>query len=199
MIHEIFPTPIIVTNLSEMIDIKDTKETCLDIVGELNHKSVHGIVKDGISSYNKRIPVLTDDRLSFLKKIIMQQIRHIETALGVCPLEITNSWINVMPVGSEVKPHLHQYSVISGCLYLNAEEGAGSFYIENPMVSNHMAYMLKQFGTEYTQPYLEVAVQTGTLILFPSHLRHFVHKNECESRTVLSFNTMYDDRFDKFS
>lgn len=194
MIQNIFSTPIIVTNLSDVIDINETKETCLDIAGKLNHKSHDGIVQDNISSYGKGRPILTNERLSFVKKIILQYVKNLEVALGIYPLEITNSWINVMPVGSDVASHLHQYSVVSGCLYLNAEEGAGSFYIENPMSSYHMAYKFKQWnGTEHTQPFLEVAVQTGTLILFPSHLRHFVRKNKYENRTVLNFNTMYVD------
>ena len=194
MIHEIFPTPIMVVDLSEILDMKDVENRCLNIIGKLDHHCVHGLVPDGVSSYNSHTPVITDDRIQDVKKIIMMHVRQMEKALDVYPLEFTNSWINVMPKNSKIFPHIHQGSVISGAFYLNAGEGSGNFVIENPMYSQQMAIMTKG-DSSYTHVYLEIEVSTGTLILFPSYLKHHVKGNEYEGRTVMSFNTIYDPEF----
>lgn len=195
MIHEIFPTPIMVVDLSDVLDMKDVKKRCMTIIGKLDHHCVHGLVPDGVSSYNGNTPVITDERVSYLKNVIMMNVRKMEQTLGLHPLEFTNSWINIMPKGSTINPHIHPYSVVSGAFYLDAGEGSGEFVIENPLYNQQMAVMTRT-NTPYTQVFLDVEVKTGTLILFPSYLKHHVKSNKYEGRTVLSFNTTYDPRFD---
>jgi len=195
MIEEIFPTPIMVVDLSEMLDMTDVHERCLKIISQPNHVCEHGLVPKGVSSYNSNTPVITNDSIKDVKNIIMMQVRQLEKALAIYPLEFTNSWINIMPKESTIGSHLHPYSVISGAFYLNAGEGAGEFVIENPLYHSQMM-MQSQGKSEYTKVFQSIEAKTGRLILFPSYLKHHVKGNNYEGRTVMSFNTNYDRRID---
>lgn len=195
MITELFPTPIMAIDLSEILDMKDVEKRCLSIIGKLSHHCVHELVPDGVSSYNSNTPVITDERVKDVAGVIKMQIKQMEAAMGIFPLDFSNSWVNVMPIGSRIGSHIHPNSVLSGAFYLNAGEGSGEFVIENPTYSQQMS-IVKQNFSEYTKTYEEIPVKTGLLILFPSYLRHHVTGNDYEGRTVLSFNTRYDPRFD---
>ena len=191
MIQEIFPTPIMVADLSEILDMNDVRKRSLDIVQKREHMCEHELVPAGVSSFNSNTPVITDDRISDVRKLIMMHIRQLENSMGLYPLILSNSWINVMPKGSTIQPHIHPHSVISGAFYLDAGDGSGEFVIENPVYSQQMAIVV-QGKSPYTQVYQSIEAKTGLLILFPSYLRHHVKGNNYEGRTVMSFNTNYD-------
>tara|TARA_B100000085_G_scaffold257595_1_gene259025 strand:- start:44 stop:634 length:591 start_codon:yes stop_codon:yes gene_type:complete len=190
MIKELFPTPIMKVDLSEILDMQDVEKRCLSIIGKLSH---HKLVPDGVSSYNSDKPVITDASVKDVASFIKMHIKQMEVAMGIFPLDFSNSWINVMPVGSHIGSHIHPNSVLSGAFYLNAGEGSGEFVIENPTYGQQMSIVGQNFS-EYTKTYEEISVKTGLLILFPSYLRHHVTGNDYEGRTVLSFNTRYSDK-----
>jgi uncharacterized protein (TIGR02466 family) len=193
-ILEIFPSPVLVTDLSQVLDMSDIKKRCMQVIGTLDHQCGHDLVEDGVSSFNTDKPVITNPLVSDLKHIIMMYVKQLESAMGLYPLMFSNSWINVMPKDSRVGQHIHPYSVISGAFYLDASEGSGEFVIENPLYNQQMALM-SQDETPYSKVYENIPVKTGMLILFPSYLRHHVTQNKYEGRTVLSVNTTYDPRY----
>ena len=124
----------------------------------------HGLVGDGISSYNYGMPILEYPELIGLKAIIQKYLKEYHPK----PLKIINSWFNTMNVGDELKIHKHEESIVSGAFYINV--GKNSV----PLI----------FSTEQVKP------KNGLLVLFPSEMEHYTEP-EREQRTVMSFNTEY--------
>lgn len=124
----------------------------------------HGLVGDGISSYNYGMPILEYPELIGLKTIIQKYLKEYHPK----PLKIINSWFNTMNVGDELKIHKHEESIVSGAFYINVGENSV------PLI----------FSTE------QVKSKNGLLVLFPSEMEHYTEP-EREQRTVMSFNTEY--------
>lgn len=124
----------------------------------------HGLVGDGISSYNYGMPILEYPELFGLKAIIQKYLKEYHPK----PLKIINSWFNTMNVGDELKIHKHEESIVSGAFYINVGDNSV------PLI----------FSTEQVKP------KNGLLVLFPSEMEHYTEP-EREQRTVMSFNTEY--------
>jgi hypothetical protein len=124
----------------------------------------HGLVGDGISSYNYGMPILEYPELFGLKTIIQKHLKEYHPK----PLQIINSWFNTMNVGDELKIHKHEESIVSGAFYINVGDNSV------PLI----------FSTEQVKP------KNGLLVLFPSEMEHYTEP-EREQRTVMSFNTEY--------
>lgn len=124
----------------------------------------HGLVGDGISSYNYGMPILEHPELIGLKTIIEKYLKEYHPR----SLQIINSWFNTMNVGDELKIHKHEESIVSGAFYINVGENSV------PLI----------FSTERVKP------KNGLLVLFPSEMDHYTEP-EREQRTVMSFNTEY--------
>ena len=191
MIHDIFPTPILTTDLKEQIDLSRLKE----LVSKINF-SEHGLIDNGSSSYTLDNKILDKSEFLELKQTIISEVRLLQRELSIRQLSITNSWINRMEKNSHVGEHVHGMSVLSGAFYIDAEQDSGNLFLKNP---NHEFQMLydKIEDCAYTQEYIEVDVTSGVLVLFPSWLRHHVQNNNYKDRLVLSFNTTYTDYIKK--
>jgi uncharacterized protein (TIGR02466 family) len=110
--------------------------------------------------------------------------------MGVSPVKIDNSWINVQGPGSRLHDHMHPISVVSGALYIKVDSDSSSinFHNPNPFVDmfDVKRWTVHTFKTSYIPP------TTGDLLLFPSWLKHGSNQpNRSQERIVLSFNTSY--------
>jgi len=126
----------------------------------------HGLVGDGVSSYNYGMPILIYPELKGLKLIIKQYIRLFCVKYEIAPLKFINSWYNITDAGNELKPHNHPQSIVSGAFYLSGKV---------PLI----------FPDEKVEPY------SGLLVIFSSDLVHYTEP-EKEQRVVISFNTDYE-------
>lgn len=128
----------------------------------------HGLIGDGVSSYNYGMPILEYPELNYLNKIILAHLREYHAK----PLRIINSWFNTMNPGDSLKVHNHtddnNISIVSGAFYVNVGEKSV------PLI----------FPTEKVKPV------NGLLVLFPSEVNHYTDIEQ-ERRTVISFNTDY--------
>ena len=106
-------------------------------------------------------------------------------------LKITQSWLNYSRPGQFHHTHMHPNSIISGCLYINADE--------NLDVIEFKQYEPRQFFIEpketnfFNTQEFTVRVATGHCILFPSMMHHAVPEvSNKETRISLSFNSFYE-------
>jgi len=101
---------------------------------------------------------------------------------------ITQSWSNYTSKGQWHHKHEHPNSFISGVFYVQAKRETDKiFFYKNSyqqikvQTDNYNAYNSESWWFE---------VETGQLILFPSHLTHMVQTVETEeTRISISFNT----------
>jgi uncharacterized protein (TIGR02466 family) len=90
------------------------------------------------------------------------------------------AWGNIHDTGGFNQPHIHREAVLSGCFYLATPKGSGAIVFHDPRP-----------GTLYSRPWGKgvnswgkagIAVNAGTLLLFPHWLEHSVEPNEANER-----------------
>jgi len=101
---------------------------------------------------------------------------------------ITQSWANYTSKGQWHHKHEHPNSFISGVFYVQAQKDIDKIYFYKN------GYQQIKLPTEnfnlYNSESWWLGVETGQLILFPSHLTHMVETVQTdETRISISFNT----------
>tara|TARA_B100000902_G_scaffold95344_1_gene98153 strand:- start:221 stop:841 length:621 start_codon:yes stop_codon:yes gene_type:complete len=108
-------------------------------------------------------------------------------------LQHQSSWINYHGIGDSAAEHTHVNSMFSGCLYIKVPPNCGEFRLRMPT-------MFPTYLTSTVQPdimesnYLnqrEFPIEPceGTIIIFPSHLPHYVSPSDTEEdRYSCAFN-----------
>lgn len=103
-----------------------------------------------------------------------------------------NGWININPTLAYNVPHDHPGSFWSGCYYVNtdptanrADEGGAITFIDGRCAPTGQPIVKSQvFHGSYTLRPLP-----GTLLVFPSNVKHWVHPNTWqEERVTMAFN-----------
>ena len=182
----IFPVRIDIHDLSaepEWANLKDLIKN-----SEKNIRP-HGLVSDAGSSYSTTMtPILSHFSVRRLRAKIESLVKEMAQDLQMAPLQITNSWFNVMEQGHAVKPHRHELSVISGALYVEAPTGSAGLSFHSPLAQCRMAEMILG-SNEWNENHHTVECKEGQLILFPSWLEHSTDANSSDRRVVVSFNT----------
>lgn len=129
-----------------------------------NERSIHGLIENGYSSYNRGRPILEDPNLFGLKAIIQKSLNDYTQKR----MKIINSWFNVTYPGGILKKHKHEESVLSGAFYVKVGKES------TPLLFEHT----------------EVKPRNGLLVIFPSTMLHHTEE-EKEERIVVSFNANY--------
>lgn len=132
------------------------------------HASSHGLLTEGISSFNVGMPLFLHSQFKSLYIIIRRYVRAYCEKYDLPSLYFINSWFNVTYPGSKLKVHNHGKTGLSGALYVSA--GKESV----PLIFSDIS----------------IRPRPGLLIIFPSPLDHYTEK-EKERRVVISFNTNY--------
>lgn len=137
----------------------------------LEHKELENVkkfIQSGIDMYVKHIISPTNENLEFY---------------------ITQSWTNYTDTGDFHHKHAHPNSLISGCLYVNADKDADSITFYNP----HSPYKRISIPSKQFNPYNSeswwIPIETGELIMFDSSTEHMVENTKStETRISIAFN-----------
>lgn len=110
--------------------------------------------------------------------------------LGRARLKLDNMWINVMACGGHHSGHIHPHSVLSGTYYARTPKGSAAIRFEDPRLSMMMASPpRREDAPEHLRPFVYVAPEEGTALLWESWLRHEVVRNaSSRPRISVSFN-----------
>jgi len=181
-VFSLFPYPVYSTKLNRNFNKK-----------ELNFfkKKETGIFKNegNISSVNTYI--LNEPILNNLKKEINFIIQDYFTKL-ICPKYkitpyITQSWLNYTDQNQYHHKHSHPNSLVSGVLYINADEKNDRIQFFNDKHET-IDIEVKDYNLFNSKSWW-FPVKTGELILFPSSLKHMVDiKKGNNTRISLAFN-----------
>ena len=95
-------------------------------------------------------------------------------------LYLHNLWFNINGTNALNTLHTHPHSIYSGVMWIKAPENCGNLVMVDPSAHN----MFGVVPTEY-----EFQPVEGNIILFPSHVPHYVKPNNSdEDRISVSFN-----------
>lgn len=192
----LFSTPIVIC------DIPEIPQADHDFL--LNSEYHVNSGSGGLFGKTKNTYILKD-RVSPLTEWIQQQLDMFAYSALACKdkLKITQSWClkhNNEP--QKVFSHAHPNSIVSGAYYVDAPEGTANIRFtrdgraQSPFIKWQTDDELIKEQT-WMWDWHEIPVQTGRLVLFPSHLFHSVEGIGVNpnSRCVLSFNTWFDGPF----
>ena len=182
-IIDIFPTPVGTYELGrEFTDIE------LNFIDEQRWE-------EHIGNYGSVATDLLDHKaFSSLRLFVEKSLKDYLTKT-ISPIDdnefyITQSWANITKPGQFHHGHVHQNSLISGVLYINAEEGKDNILFTNSADKYERIYLDIKEHTTYNSSSKSISVKTGDLVLFPSELEHQVKTTMSNSdRISLAFNT----------
>lgn len=105
-------------------------------------------------------------------------------------LRLDSLWVNILKPGAGHSGHIHPHSLLSGTYYVRLPKGARALRFEDPRLGFMMAAPIRKArAPRDLQPFVSIAPQPGTLILWESWLRHEVPVNAARSdRISISFN-----------
>ena len=146
----------------------------------------HGLMPaGGVSNFGGNI--LSNPLLSELKETFDVAVEKYTLQAGLRPVQLYNSWFNIMGKGNFTTHHRHEKSVVSGAYYIESEPGSVGLTFVNPTSIYKMNELYDNI-TDYTTNKHTVQANPGTLILFPSWLEHYTEANTTDRRVVISFN-----------
>ena len=105
-------------------------------------------------------------------------------------LKLDSLWVNILKPGGTHSGHIHPHSVVSGTIYVDVPPGAGGLRFEDPRLPMMMAAPTRlPDAPEPRRPFVTIAPEPGTILLWESWLRHEVEPNGAKTERIsISFN-----------
>lgn len=108
--------------------------------------------------------------------------------------QITGCWANIGGPGAAHSMHSHPNNFLSGVYYVQTPPGATSICFQDPRDQRNIIQPRFEETNQFNIAVQQVAVEAGSLILFPSWLKHSVPPNKGrDDRVSVSFNIMFSD------
>ena len=178
----LFPKPLASSKINE--------DVC-DILTEMCNEYEFGLDnedsgQDGGVTTNKHVLHNKPAVLDYLTR----RVRECVCYLGYhCDVQITTSWFTVTFPGGFANEHAHTNSWFSGVVYYDVyDDDSSQLQFVDPPSG---VYVTPANMNEFNATDYRVAPERGTIILFPSDVRHKVLKNYSNiDRFSLAFNVM---------
>ena len=186
-IHQLFPEPVYFTALKKKLTKAEIKF--------INKQKTTTYKNMGNTTSNDSY-VLNNKALKKLKDALYAKVMDyfdniICTTNAITPY-ITQSWLNYTKKDQFHHIHNHANSYVSGVFYIAADHKVDKITFHR---SGSGLQKIKLEATKFNPFNSQTwfyTVQTGDLVLFPSHLSHGVDiKKETNSRISLSFNVFF--------
>ncbi len=103
---------------------------------------------------------------------------------------LDNLWVNILKPGGGHTGHIHPHAILSGTVYVETPPGASALKLEDPRLAMMMARpTVRPDAPTAEQPFVYLAPQPGTVLMWESWLRHEVPANAARSERIsISFN-----------
>ena len=182
-IHSLFPTPVYETNLNreftkqELELIKASEIECIPNMGNTSSEDNYILEQEGFKDLKKELEIILKD---YMDKVVSPNQKT--------DCYITQSWLNYTETNGYHHIHNHPNSYLSGVLYFNGDKEYDKIHFSKN------DYNQIQIGTDkynrFNSSSWFVPVQTGQVVIFPSHLHHMVSPKQGDNlRISLAFNS----------
>ena len=103
---------------------------------------------------------------------------------------LDNLWVNILRPGGGHTGHIHPHAFLSGTVYVEVPDGASALKLEDPRLPMMMARPgVHADAPEAEKPFVYLAPQAGTVLMWESWLRHEVPPNAAKAERIsISFN-----------
>jgi uncharacterized protein (TIGR02466 family) len=130
------------------------------------------------------------DLVSCVRHTVTGILRFLQ--IGYDAFEITACWATILARGANHKVHDHPNNFLSGVYYVRTRAGADTINFHDPRNQTGIIRPPVVELTAENTDQVVVRVKNGTLLVFPSWLRHSVDANTSdEERISISFNVMF--------
>ena len=104
--------------------------------------------------------------------------------------KLDSLWVNLLKSGGHHSAHIHPHAILSGTLYIEAPNGAGTIRFEDPRFPMMMAAPVRRDDApEELRPFVGIQPRPGLLLMWESWLRHEVLPGAAKTeRLSISFN-----------
>lgn len=189
----LFPCPVQISQLP------NARELNQDVMSHI--KKIRAVTPNGrpeawtapvYTSLNTSDQIHLMPEFSALMSGINNEIINYSSTLGMdhenYPLRMKDCWFNIYKSRDGQEPHNHNNSFISGSYYVRAPQGSSGIRFHSPLYDNMFVPPLRE-KNQFNSTLVEVAVEEGMLVLFPSWLKHSVQPNTGKGERVsISFN-----------
>ena len=201
-LHCLFPVPVYDT---EIILSPKSIKSILDLLNSFGWTQDYDVLGRSNGEYIRKpnLDILSYPETKELEKIIdseMQFFVHelLKVDKNKHKLRRVISWANKQDYNNYVHSHFHANSQFSGVYYLSVPKESGNIVFEQPgsgWTTQEWEFNVTEWDNLNTKQ-KQFESYDGRLLLFPSHLRHFVHKsNSRESRYSIAFNYFVDGSY----
>lgn len=206
----IFPTPLGIFKDTNYEDKKDyILKMCLD---ERDNDNSGRMISNRGGGWQSRSKWFFEEKnksfYDYLHKMIESLFYESFDHRGELSFTVSNCWININPFGSYNVSHTHPGCDYAGVLYVNLpmnDDITDDTPIVFDSVNSHAFGITYNMYSENTiNEYglfseVEVYPSEGTLLIFPSSLRHLVEENKSkEERISIAFNIIIEN-YGRFS
>lgn len=120
-----------------------------------------------------RLPEFTELKRS-LDKHALAYARALNFDLARRP-RLDSLWVNILKPGGGHTGHIHPHAFLSGTVYVEVPDGASALKLEDPRLPMMMARpAVHTDAPEAERPFVYLAPQAGTVLMWESWLRHEV-------------------------
>lgn len=194
-LHNLFPTPVMVADFKRDFSQEEKEFFKKQIEGELRYNGTKDSKNKfkNKNSISRNTKILEEPEMENLKYDIVEMlylfIKQIyRPANNVLPY-VTQSWITITKENEYHHIHNHPNSYLSGTLYIDADENLDSIMFFRPHIYNSIKLHSEEFNS-YNENNHTIKAKTGRMIIFPSHMDHYVAPKVGKNiRTTLTFNS----------
>ena len=187
IIVPIFPIPILISNIS-----RDFTQEEIDCVNEYEND----VFKNASNTTTHDLYVLNNPKLNniktYIESVLYTYMINIYNPINPdeLKLSLTQSWFNYTKKEESHHQHHHPNSIISGCLYFNADKETDKIMFGRKLPNNLQIQAKEQ--NMYTCVEAYFPVHKGDIVLFPSTTEHSVPTtSDDKTRISLAFNTFF--------
>ena len=136
--------------------------------------------------------------VSYLNEAVVSVLAFLK--IGQVEFEITGVWANMNPPDAAHGRHGHPNNFLSGVYYVRTNVGADTINFHDPRSQTAIIKPpVTELPAENTDQVV-VQVRNGTILIFPSWLKHSVDANESDkTRISISFNVMFSNYAESMS
>jgi len=183
-IQALFATPIYLSEIKRNFSTEELKFV------EENKKEFY--INTGKNKTSKDTFILKHNKMKNLHEDLLVKIndyfKSVEDSNDKVELYITQSWLNYNEANTYHHEHWHTNSYISGVLYIKADENLDFIRFLNPRYSSFEFSNKNNFNI-FNSGIWDFPVKSGSIIIFPSYLRHSVTNNTSNNERIsLAFN-----------
>ena len=190
-IAALFPTPLLRVEIPPELSTACNLFEKTDMWHEKESRGEYGV-------HSKNTYIMDEPECVDLKKFVLDLVKDFAQNTLMYDYDewtFSQTWVSWKEPGQQHIPHTHPNSVISGVFFygFGEEDTPAIQFHRNDFQGNGQTIMLKDKSdlrpSQFAWKTFTVPFKAGTLLLFPSHFRHSVPKNETKyTRKSVSMN-----------